>query len=379
MGISGKRVLITTAHKNIRSGGGVQLYLLIRALVEAGAHVEAAFNYRPKAVGAAANLTLLTDLGVPVHFLRFNRWYSPLQIYRMRRLLKRGRFDIVHTHKGSDLSLVWLASAGRKLPCLVNTRGVNFRLGVNRFKYNRRRLDRIIVVSRDSKRVMTDCGVRTEKIHVVYGGVDTDRFRPLPDQRRPVREEWSVPEAAIVSVVAANLVRQKGHGDYLEAAAVLRETYPDLWHIFAGGGDQHDLRLRAAELGVADRVVFAGYRNDMERVYAAADLSVMPSFAGEGVSGVLREAMACGLPVVTTDVGGNAELVENGVSGLVVPVRQPASLAEAIRRLIDDEALRRRLAAAAGDLVRERYSTQARVAQIFDLYESVFQEKGLVF
>lgn len=379
MGIAGKRVLITTTHKNIRSGGGVQLYLLIRSLVEAGARVEAVFNYRPQAVGAAANLTLLEELGVPVRFLRFHRWYDPLQIFRMRRLLKRGRFDIVHTHKGSDLSLVLLASLGLRVPCLVNTRGVNFRLGANRFKYNLRRLDRIVVVSRDSQRVMADCGVTPEKIFVVYGGVDTERFRPLPDQRRPVREEWSIPDQALVSVVAANLVRQKGHGDYLEAAAALREPCPDLWHVFAGGGDQQDLRRRAAELGVADRVIFAGFRNDMERVYAAADLSVMPSFAGEGVSGVLREAMACGLPVVTTAVGGNAELVEDGKVGLVVPLRQPTALAAAIRRLLDDEALRRRLAAAAGELVRERYSTRARARQIFDLYESVFREKGLAF
>jgi glycosyltransferase involved in cell wall biosynthesis len=128
---------------------------------------------------------------------------------------------------------------------------------------------------------------------------------------------------------------------------------------------------------VADRVIFAGFRRDMERVYAAADLSAMPSFAGEGVSGVLREAMACGLPVVTTDVGGNAELVRDGELGLVVPLRQPPALAAALARLADDRALAARLAIAGQTLVRERFSVEARARNVLALYEEVFREKGL--
>lgn len=373
MNPAGRRVLITTTHKNIRSGGSIQLYLLVRSLVRAGAHVDAIFNYRPGVTREESNLNLLTELGVDVRFMRFSRWYGPAQIVAYRRLLRAGRYDIVHTHKGGDLSLALLASLGEEIPCLFNTRGVNFRLGANRFKYRSRRLRRIIVVSENSKRVMVDCGVPAEKISVVYGGVDTDRFGPSAVEGDRVREELGIPPDATMSVVAANLVRQKGHGDYLEAAALLREKHPALWHVFAGGGDRNELRASAAKLGVAERVVFAGFRRDMERVYAAADLSVLPSFAGEGVSGVLREAMACALPVITTDVGGNTELVRDGEVGLVVPRRDPAALAAAIGRLIEDRALSRRLAEAGRQLVLENYSAETRAAKIFALYDDVLR------
>jgi glycosyltransferase involved in cell wall biosynthesis len=379
MGMSGKRVLLTTAHQNIGSGGSIQLFLLARSLVEAGARVEAIFNYRPGATREASNFPLLENLGVPVRFLRINRWWQPPQIARMRACLRAGRFDIVHSHKGSDLSLLLLASVGLPLPCLVNTRGVNFPLGVNRYKYRLRRLDRIVVVSQDSKRVMVERGAPAEKIRVVYGGVDTRRFRPLPEVRAAVRAEWGVPADAAVSVVAANFVRQKGHGDYLAAASSLRAARPHLWHVFAGAGDPAEVREEAARFGVADRVIFAGFRRDMERVYAASDMSVMPSFAGEGVSGVLREAMACGLPVITTNVGGNAELVKDGEAGLVVPVREPPALAAALARLDDDRVLAARLAAAGRELVLANFSVEIRARNIFAVYEEVFREKGLTF
>ena len=376
MGMTGRRVLLTTTHRNIRSGGSIQLLLLARGLARAGAHVETVFDYRAGADLESSNLTQLVDLGVRVRFLRFRRWWWPAQIARLRRILREGDFDIVHTHKGGDLSLALLATLGRRVPCLVNTRGVNFRLGANRFKYKLDRLDRIIVVSHDSKRVMVDCGVPADKIEVVYGGVDTDRFRPLPDQRVVVREELGLPPDAVASVVAANLVRQKGHGDYLAAAAALRGAHPELWHVLAGGGDQTAWRERAVELGVADRVIFAGFRRDMQRVYAACDLSVMPSFAGEGVSGVLREAMACGLPVITTDVGGNAELVRDGQCGLVVPKHDPQALAAALARLVDEPETARRLAAAGRELVVANHSAEARAGRIFALYESILEAKG---
>lgn len=379
MGIAGKKILLTTTHKNIRSGGAVQFALLARALTAAGARVEAIFNYQDGADRESSNLTSLEEAGVPVRFLRFNRWYHPAQIGRLRAWLRQGEFDVVHTHKGGDLSLVLLAGRGLPIPCVVNTRGVNFPLGLNRFKYRLRRLDRVIVVSQDSKNVMTACGVPGDKIRVVYGGVDTARFRPLPAEREPVRREWGIPDTAAVSVVAANLLRQKGHGDYLQAAALLRRDSPDLWHVLAGGGDQTPWREMAATLGVADRVIFAGFRRDMERVYAAADLSVMPGFAGEGVSGVLREAMACGLPVVTTAVGGNAELVRDGETGLVVPIKDPAALAAALRRLRADRELAGRLARTGADLVREQFSVARRTGRILALYEEVFREKGLPF
>ncbi len=377
MNLSGKSVLLTTSHKRIGSGGSMQLFLLARSLVEAGAKVQAVFAEQSGQSFEQRNLPMIADLGVKLHFVRPSRWYDPFQIAKMRRILSDGRFDIVHTHKGGDLSLVLFASVGIKIPVLLTTRGVNFPLGANRYKYNFKKLDRIITVSEDIKRIMHLCGVKEEKIRVIYGGVDTQRFLPMPEKRLEMRRSLHLGENAVVSLIVANFVRQKGHGDYLKAAAKLSENFPGLVHLFAGKGDYSRFEEKAKKLGIGDKVRFLGFRNDVEDLFSACDFSVVSSFAGEGVSGVLRESMACGVPVITTDVGGNAELVRHEEIGLVTPMKDTEGLAAAMERMIADQALREKLKENGLRLVRERYSAQARAEKIFALYDEILREKGI--
>jgi glycosyltransferase involved in cell wall biosynthesis len=368
-----KSVLITTSHVDIGSGGSMQLALLVRCLIDAGAKVDVLFK-KPQS-GKIPNRALLSDLGVKIDEFRPNRWYSPAQLANMRARLKHGQYDIVHTHKGGDLSLVLLAGAGIEIPVLVNTRGVNFVLGANRFKYNSKKLDAVIAVSEQSKRVMVDCKVKPEKIHVIYGGVDTERFKPGGDRSR-IRGEFGIAPDAMVFIVIANLLQQKGHLDYLEAAAALEKSHPGCRHLFAGSGKGEQIRRKAKELGLADRVIFAGFRTDVPELLAASDVSVFPGFAGEGVSGVLRESLACEVPVITTDVGGNAELIEHQRYGLVVPMRNPAALSSAMQRLVDDPALSSQLAQDGRKFVLKNHSAESRGRRIIDLYLQIARKKG---
>ena len=372
--LAGKNVLLTTSHIDIGSGGSMQMLLLARGLVEAGASVDALVKQAPP--GRKSQLEQLLELPVNLEAFRPNRWYSPVQIARMRRRLKARRYDIVHTHKGGDLSLVLLASTRIDLPVLVTTRGVSFPLGLNRLKYRLRKLDRVIVVSEQSRGVMKDHGVPPEKIEVIYGGVDTKRFAPGGNRDR-VQKEFALPLSAPVFLVVANLVRQKGHGDYLKAAAILNRTHPNCRHLFAGSGDPEPLKKQAAELGLANHVIFAGFRSDVPDLFAASFASVFPGFAGEGVSGVLRESLACGVPVITTDVGGNAELIRHESFGLVTPRRKPEALAAAMARLLDDRPLAGRLAEQGRRFVLENHSQQARNRRVFDLYRRIARSKGL--
>ena len=371
--LRGKKVLLTTSHTDVGSGGSMQMYLLADHLVRAGAVVHVLFKQGKK--GVARKLDLYHAIGISPELFRPNRWWSPVQILRMRRRLVREKYDIIHTHKGGDLSLVLLASLGLPVPVLVNQRGVNFRLGANRFKYNLKRLDRTIVVSEESRKVMVDCNVRPEKIEVIYGGVDLDRFRPDGDGNK-IRAEFGLPADAPLFLVVANLVRQKGHGDYLEAAALLQKKHPGCFHLFAGSGDPTALREQAVALGIADQVIFAGFRKDVPDLFAAADVSVFPGFAGEGVSGVLRESLACGVPVITTDVGGNAELIRNEQYGLVVEKRNPEALAAAMTRLLEEPEMARELAEAGRAHVLENHSAEARNRRMFDLYKKIAMGKG---
>lgn len=370
--LSDKKVLLTTSHTDVGSGGSMQMFLLARGLREAGARVDVLFKENRS--GKAPKLDLYEALDVPVHFFRPDRWWSPVQIARLRRRLSTERYDIVHTHKGGDLSLVLLASRGIEIPVLVTTRGVNFPLGANRFKYNAKKLDRIIVVSNQSRQVMVDCGVNPEKIELIYGGVDTGRFAPGGDGAR-IREEFSIPLGAPLFVVVANLVRQKGHADYLKAAAILETSHPGCFHLFAGSGNPANLQQTARELGIENQIIFAGFRQDMLHVYGAATASVFPGFAGEGVSGVLRESLACGVAVITTDVGGNAELIQHEKYGLVVPKRDPARLAEAMARLLDEPEFLKKLADQGREFVVANHSMVARNKRIVDLYLSILKTK----
>ncbi len=136
-----------------------------------------------------------------------------------------------------------------------------------------------------------------------------------------------------------------------------------------------DLKYVAAELGIESQIIFAGFRQDMTDVYEAATASAFPGFAGEGVSGVLRESLACGVAVVTTDVGGNAELIQHEKYGLVVPKRKPEEMAKAMARLLDDPGFLNQLAKQGRDFVVENHSVDARNRRIFNLYQAILKPK----
>lgn len=374
--MKGKRALLTTSHTDVGSGGSMQMYLLAKGLVDAGARVDVCFKMPKK--NKAPKLDAYRKLDINPSFFRPNRWYSPAQVMRMRKRIIKGQYDIIHTHKGGDLTVVLLASSGLSVPVLVNTRGVNFPLGANRFKYNVKKLDRVIVVSRQSKQIMVKCGVRPEKITVIYGGVDTVRFSPKSGQvRTDIRKELGIPPDAYCFIVVANLLFQKGHDDYLKAAALCHSKVPGCYHIFAGSGDQGALRKTASRLGLSDQMIFTGFRQDVPELLAAADVSVFSGFSGEGVSGVLRESLACGVPVITTDVGGNAELIEHENYGLVTPMRNPEALATAMTRMAGDRALAQTLAAQGQKYILGNHSMDARNHNIFKLYAEIGRGKGL--
>ncbi len=371
--LSNKKVLLTTSHTDVGSGGSMQMFILAKGLIKVGAKVDVLFKKSKRS--KIPKLDKFKDLGVKINFFKPNRWYSPFQIFTLRRRLKKQRYHIVHTHKGGDLSLLLLGSAGINIPVLVNTRGVNFPLGLNRFKYNFKKLDKVIVVSKESRAIMKACGVAAKKIEVIYGGVDIETFNPGGNSKK-IQEEFSIPKEAPLFVVIANLIRQKGHEDYLLAAAILEKSHPGVFHLFAGSGDTNKLERKAKELGLSGRVIFAGFRKDIPDIFAASTASVFPGFAGEGVSGVLRESLACQKPVITTDVGGNREIIVNRKYGLVTPKQNPKELALAMAYLLDNMETALDMAKAGREYILENHLAQARNRRIFDLYLKIARSKG---
>ncbi len=177
-------------------------------------------------------------------------------------------------------------------------------------------------------------GYPPQRAAVVSNGIDTARFRPLPEARRSMRRTWGIPANAPLVGLPARLDPVKGHDVFLRAVAVLAVTRPDVRFVCIGGGDVGlgvCLRRQAESLGVAERVIWTGHCDDMPAAYAALDLACLPSL-GEGFPNVVAEAMACGVPCVVSAVGDAADLVR-GI-GVTVPPSDAEALAAGLADLL---------------------------------------------
>jgi glycosyltransferase involved in cell wall biosynthesis len=222
-------------------------------------------------------------------------------------------------------------------------------------------------------------GYDGSKIVVIGNGVDLTRFTDAPD-RHGIRGALGLPPATPLVVVVSRLARLKGLEQLLEAAAVLKASHPHARFLIAGETAPGEtayleaLKRLAAEYGVADRVIFAGFRADIPGLLAGADVSVMPSL-NEALSNVLLESMAAGAPTVATRVGGTPEALADGVSGLLVAPGDAPALAGAIARLLDDRPLAARLGQAARRVIEERFSVDRMVRSTEQLYMELLARK----
>ena len=198
------------------------------------------------------------------------------------------------------------------------------------------------------------------------------------DAARPgnlVRRELGLPEGVPVIGLVGRLDHWgKGHKELLEAMAPLMARHPVHALIVGGGRRMDEVRSLAAGLGLAGAVHFLGPRPDVPDLLNAMDIFVLPSYS-EGLSLALLEAMAAGMPVIATAVGGTPEVVTDGDNGLLIPPRDAAALAEALERLLADPAWAQRLGANARAHVREHYSLDRLGREINEIYEELVEKK----
>jgi glycosyltransferase involved in cell wall biosynthesis len=229
-------------------------------------------------------------------------------------------------------------------------------------------MDRLVVVSRAIEQKILDEGRRGAPVSLIYNGVDLQRY----NHQQPcctLRDEYHIPEGAPIVGVVARLEAEKGHRTLLDAWPSVLAVVPSAWLIIVGeGSERNALESQVATLGIGSRVVFTGRREDVPAVTAALDVSVLPSYReAQGLS--VLEAMALSRPVVASRVGGIPEMIDDGVSGLLVPPNDSCALAAAIVRLLTDHPLADMLAKRGHDLVHERFCIELMVRSIEDLYD----------
>ncbi len=318
------------------------------------------------------------DAGVEHVPLPLRHEFDVLSARRFARLARERRVDAVHAHKGIAHAVAWGATFLGAHYALVVNRGVSFPIDfVSGFKYRSRRVSRIVAVCESIRQVVIASGrVPAHRVGVIYAGVDLERFDLARAHPEAVREELGIPAAARV-IGHVGMRDWKGWKELMRAFPAIRADHPDAHLLLVAcktESQRQGVLELAREMGLAGALTATLERRDMPDVLALCEVVVDPSWAGTGITGTIREAMALARPVVATSVAGNPELVEDGVSGILVPPRDVPTLAAAISRLLRDRELARRLADAGQLRVRENFSTAARIARLEALYLRVAHE-----
>lgn len=343
-------------------GGQNQVLLTARGMADRG-HRSVLACRRGGALEARA-----AALGLEVRGLPFRGDLWPPAIVALARTLRRERPHVLLLHDPHAVSAGLLASRLARGAGLVAARRVDFPLRGPFSRHKYAACDRVIVVSRAIAAVAERGGVTRARLRLVYEGVP-DR-PPVPGGREALAA-LGVPRAAPVIGNVAALTGHKDHATLVEAMAQLRPRAPETRLVIAGEGElRGSLETLVRERGLTDRVLFAGFRRDLDALLPAFSVFCLSSHL-EGLGTSLLDAMAFGLPVVATTAGGIPEAVEDGVTGRLVPPRDPAALAAALADVLADESRRRAMGEAGRRRYLERFTTEHMVEDTLRVLEEV--------
>ncbi len=238
-------------------------------------------------------------------------------------------------------------------------------------KNNLNAADKIIAISNATKDYVLRLGAKPEKVKVIYNGVDLARFRAINGKRQEMRKKLCIPSNAVVILTVRRLVYKNGIDTLLDCAKIAVNKNPNIVFLVVGKGpDLESVRMQIAQLGIQDKFRLAGFVSDADlpSYYNVGDLFVLPSKSGEGLPLVALEAMACGLPVVATDVGGIKEILLDDY-GKLVPPNQPELLADEVLEFaaVDFSSRKGELRAR----IEERFSWESNVERLSRLYEEL--------
>ncbi|KAG1255875.1 hypothetical protein G6F65_016558 [Rhizopus arrhizus] len=319
-----------------------------------GHHIEAICQPR------ALLVERLTDAGFTVHKVDMDGPVNYLKgVAAVRGILKEGRFDVLNTHSRRDTVIAALAARLAGTPLIVRTRHLSNKVG-SMWSYTCLP-HRVTTVSDHVRKYLIERGVPANKVATVYSPI----VLPPPVERSTLRDELALADDDIVVGCVAVMRATKGQKDLIDAIVPLMASRPKLHLVFVGGGSPvfEQTQDYVATLGLQDRIHLMGMRRDVPNLLAGFDVFALAT-QQEASGTVYVEAQASGLPVIGTDVGGVSEMFRNGDTGILVPPKNPQALTDALQRLIDDPALRRRMGDAGRKMVwEEAVFSPARLAE----------------
>jgi glycosyltransferase involved in cell wall biosynthesis len=317
------------------------------------------------------------DRGIPVLPLDFPpRGRLLAHISRLRRMIREHAIGVIHTNTNYD------RTAGAFAARLAGIRHVtsvhsfhSIRHNLTQWLRNLAATDHFIVDGFCVKELlMHHDGIDHDRITVVHLGVDPEAMRREERMRAGVRDAFGLRDEHVVIGSVGRLVPMKGQEYLLRAFALLRDAHPEARLLLVGEGElRAGLERAAADHRLDASVLFAGFRDDLPAVYSAFDLYAHPSVEGGGETFpfAVLQALAQQLPVVVTNVGDVAYMVEEGTNGFVVPDRNPEAMASRLRQLLDDPPLRTLMAANSREYLLRYFTLEKMVARIEEIYRSV--------
>lgn len=298
---------------------------------------------------------------------------------QITRWCRANKIDLIHTHDFRS-DLYGLVAARRLgIPAVSTCHGwiandLKGRIYTTVDKFLLRFFDKVIVVSARMRAHLEDRGMPAGKIALIQNALVVENYRPQREDRT-VRSEWGIPTQHKLVGNIGRLSPEKGQDVFLQAAADYAKENRDVSFVLIGiGPEEERLRRLADELAIADRVVFAGYRGDMQRVYNSLDL-VVQSSSTEGMPNVILEALLMRVPVVATDVGGTAEIITDGKSGRLIPPYDSAALLAGMREVLAGSANSTEWVDTGERHVRAHFSHDLRLQRIMTVYDQV--QKGV--
>lgn len=315
-------------------------------------------------------------------------WQDLAVVLRLSFLIRKFRPQILHTHTAKAGTVGRLAAWLAGVPVVVHTfhghvfRGyfppLKSRVLMSVERWLARRTDRLIAVSNRVRGELLDLGIgNVGQFITIPLGLDLKAFLSCERIRGQLRAELGIHAGVPLVGIVARLVPIKRHECFLQSAGEIIRRYPESRFVLVGDGERREeLKDLAGHLGLEGRVHFLGWRDDLDRVYADLDVVALTS-RNEGFPVSLIEAMASGVPVVATRVGGVPDLVEDGVTGLLVPCDDPTSLAAAVSGLLADPERRRTLGQSGRQRVYPAFSAERLLQDMDALYTELLVEKGV--
>lgn len=318
-------------------------------------------------------------LGVPVHTLGVTRLRQRDAYPRVGRAVDAAKPDLIHAQLEFATILGGLAAHRRSIPMISTLHTIGkpdpltreaLRFGLEAWAL-RRFTDRVVAVSEFARRqYLTDLGLSDDRVVTIHNGIEIGRFQSTPDVGTAARSDLGIPPDVPLAVTVAVLRPPKGIDDMLAAMPEVLECQPDLHYLIVGEGPaRHDLERLVSEHGLDERVIFAGNRSDVPRMLAAADVFVLPSHT-EALPTAVAEAMAAGLPVVATRVGGIPEMVDRKTGILVEPGDQHG-LALAVGDILAEPDRGRELGERGAQRAEQDFDIRRQTRRLVDEYRQL--------